>query len=152
MQRHELGQSIDLLKNVLLLSFFAFYLFAVFGLNMFMGSLRATCEGEPAGANLTSHLSCENYYHTSIVKSLGAETGASSCPAGCAFTVGAEQELCGVRGQCYANFDNIVWSVLTVFRSVTMEGWSDICYVLMAVVDPKWHWAVVLYFFLLLML
>ena len=27
------------------------------------------------------------------------------------YQIGAEHELCQVRGQCYANFDNIVWAV-----------------------------------------
>lgn len=147
---NSLGDSLELLKNVLLLSFFGFYLFAVFGLNMFMGRLGPSCEGYPASLNLTGHMSCEDYFHISS-HSGGVENG-TSCQAGCVFTAGAIHDLCDVRGQCYANFDSIVWAGLTVFRSVTMEGWSDICYVLMSVVDPNWQWAVVVYFFCLLML
>jgi hypothetical protein len=147
---NSLGQSVGLLQNVGLLSFFAYYLFAVFGLNMFMGRLRGSCEGGASTSNMTDGLSCEDFFK--IGSNARIIDTPESCPEGCVFTMGAGHELCDVRGQCYANFDNIVWAVLTVFRSVSMEGWTDICYVFMTVVEPGFEWVVVLYFSCLLML
>jgi len=147
---NSLAQSIPLLQNVVGLSFFAFYLFAVFGLNMFMGRLRGRCEGMPSHMNSTGGRTCEEWF--AIGSNARINDSADQCPPGCAYTMGAEHELCQVRGQCYANFDNIVWAVLTVFRSVSMEGWTDICYVYMSVAVEGYEWVVIAYFVLLLLL
>jgi voltage-dependent calcium channel L type alpha-1F len=55
-------------------------------------------------------------------------------------------------GFAFANFNDIFAAVLTIFRCVTMEGWTTLCYALMAKVGPDWQWAVVLYFVALLLL
>jgi hypothetical protein len=120
-----LGESVRLLRNVVTLSFFSFYLFAVFALNMFMGLLH-----KEVGSTTQSWVA-DGSGSVSSLSDFGGKT---------------ETEAQSDQFK-YANFDDIFSAVLTIFRAVTMEGWSSLCYALMDAVAPGWEFAIVLYHF-----
>ena len=47
------------------------------------------------------------------------------------------------------NFDNIIFSMLTVFQCITMEGWTDIMYFADDAIGPMFNW---IYFILLIVI
>ena len=103
-------RAIPMLKNTMIVLFFFFLIFAIGGLNLFMGLLMQRCVDENTGV--------------SLVDDEGEEWlcgGATTCPTG---------YHCGKKtlnpNYDVTNFDNIFWALLNVFQCVTLEGWSDI--------------------------
>ena len=91
-------KAIPMLKNTLVVLFFFFLIFAIGGLNLFMGLLKQRCVDEMTGA--------------AFVDDEGEEMlcGNQMCPVG---------YYCGKRtlnpSFDVANFDNIFWALLNVF-------------------------------------
>ena len=102
-------KAIPVLKDTILVLFFFFLIFAIGGLNLFMGQLKQRCIDEMTGETL--------------LDDEGEETlcGSSSCPEGF---------YCGKKtlnpNNDTTNFDNIFWALLNVFQCITLEGWSEI--------------------------
>ena len=84
-------------------------IFAIGGLNLFMGLLMQRCVGENTGDILLDEEGTE------II------CGYAECPTG---------YYCGKKtlnpSNDVTNFDNILWALLNVFQCLTLEGWSDI--------------------------
>ena len=84
-------------------------IFAIGGLNLFMGMLMQRCINLETG---------ETY-----IDDEGEELicGNASCPEG---------YYCGKKtmnpNNDVTNFDNIFWALFNVFQCITLEGWSDI--------------------------
>ena len=101
--------AIPMLKNTLVVLFFFFLIFAIGGLNLFMGLLKLRCIHEMTGDTL--------------INDQGDEVlcGSTVCPL---------EYYCGKTtlnpNSDVTNFDNIFWALLNVFQCVTMEGWSEI--------------------------
>uniref|UniRef100_A0A3P9KDD1 Voltage-dependent P/Q-type calcium channel subunit alpha-1A n=1 Tax=Oryzias latipes TaxID=8090 RepID=A0A3P9KDD1_ORYLA len=103
------------LLQIGLLLFVAILMFAIIGLEFYMGKFHKTCYDEitmdqrPCGEKLPSRL----------------------CPNG-------TKCLSGWLGPNYGitQFDNILFAVLTVFQCITMEGWTDIN----DVEGSAWNW------------
>ncbi|RXM92690.1 putative voltage-dependent N-type calcium channel subunit alpha-1B [Acipenser ruthenus] len=98
------------LLQIGLLLFFAILMFAIIGLEFYMGKFHTTCfdiftrerrEDYPCGKELPSRL-CPN----------GTE-----CRG---YWIGPNYGI--------TQFDNILFAVLTVFQCITMEGWTDLLY------------------------
>ena len=101
-------QAIPLLRDtVIILAFFAL-IFAIAGTQLLAGNLKHRCFAVQTGRYLDSDQLC------------GAG-GASECPGGYICGRSNANPNFGVT-----NFDNIMYSVLVVFQSITLEGWSDI--------------------------
>ena len=103
-------KAIPMLKNTLIVMFFFLLIFAIGGLNLFMGLLMSRCVNENTGS--------------SFVDDEGEEMlcgGMTECPVG---------YYCGKKtlnpNYDTTNFDNIFWALLNVFQCITLEGWSDI--------------------------
>uniref|UniRef100_A0A8C5R914 Voltage-dependent N-type calcium channel subunit alpha n=1 Tax=Leptobrachium leishanense TaxID=445787 RepID=A0A8C5R914_9ANUR len=110
------------LLQIGLLLFFAIVMFAIIGLEFYMGKFHKACfpkdSDEPVGD----------------------------------FPCGEEPpaRLCDNETECrpywkgpnfgITNFDNILFAVLTVFQCITMEGWTDILYNTNDAVGPMWNW------------
>ena len=102
-------KAIPVLKHAILVLFFFFLIFAIGGLNLFMGQLKQRCINELTGDTLMDDEGEE------II------CGSAECP---------ESYFCGKKtlnpNYDVTNFDNIFWALLNVFRCITLEGWSEI--------------------------
>ncbi|XP_056281310.1 voltage-dependent L-type calcium channel subunit alpha-1C isoform X1 [Pseudoliparis swirei] len=102
------------LLHIALLVLFVIIIYAIIGLELFMGKMHKTCNHEQTG------------------------TIAEEKPAPCA-PEGAYGRHCKHNGtECMmgwegpnegiTNFDNFAFAMLTVFQCITMEGWTDVLY------------------------
>ncbi|GAA6226505.1 voltage-dependent N-type calcium channel subunit alpha-1B isoform X1 [Lates japonicus] len=98
------------LLQIGLLLFFAILMFAIIGLDFYMGKFHRTCFRKDTGEQ-AAEFPC------------GLEAPARTCANG---TTCREYWIGPNFG--ITNFDNILFAVLTVFQCITMEGWVDILY------------------------
>uniref|UniRef100_A0A3P9N999 Voltage-dependent L-type calcium channel subunit alpha n=1 Tax=Poecilia reticulata TaxID=8081 RepID=A0A3P9N999_POERE len=114
------------LLHIALLVLFVIIIYAIIGLELFMGKMHKTCR----------------YSHS--------DTNAEEKPAPCA-PDGAYGRHCMQNGtKCQVgwegpndgitNFDNFAFAMLTVFQCITMEGWTDVLYWVNDAVDYRWPW------------
>uniref|UniRef100_A0A668AV45 Voltage-dependent L-type calcium channel subunit alpha n=1 Tax=Myripristis murdjan TaxID=586833 RepID=A0A668AV45_9TELE len=117
------------LLHIALLVLFVIIIYAIIGLELFMGKMHRTCFYSRDG-------------HTG--------THAEERPAPCAPN-GAHGRHCNLNGtQCImgwegpndgiTNFDNFAFAMLTVFQCITMEGWTDVLYWVNDAVGNSWPW------------
>ncbi|XP_077778257.1 voltage-dependent N-type calcium channel subunit alpha-1B isoform X4 [Podarcis muralis] len=110
------------LLQIGLLLFFAIVMFAIIGLEFYMGKFHKTCFNNETGERL-GDFPC------------GEERPARQCEEG---------EICKQywEGPNFGitNFDNILFAVLTVFQCITMEGWTDILYNTNDAAGNMWNW------------
>ncbi|KAM4038273.1 voltage-dependent L-type calcium channel subunit alpha-1C [Anomaloglossus baeobatrachus] len=102
------------LLHIALLVLFVIIIYAIIGLELFMGKMHKTCyfltnkevpaEEEPSPCALNSN----NGRH---------------CPNGSMCESGWDGPKHGIT-----NFDNFAFAMLTVFQCITMEGWTDVLY------------------------
>ncbi|TNN85514.1 Voltage-dependent L-type calcium channel subunit alpha-1D [Liparis tanakae] len=101
------------LLHIALLVLFVIIIYAIIGLELFIGKMHATCflpgsgmiaEEEPAPCAISGH--------------------GRQCPIN-----GSEcrEGWHGPNGGI-TNFDNFLFAMLTVFQCITMEGWTDVLY------------------------
>ncbi|CAB1321733.1 unnamed protein product [Coregonus sp. 'balchen'] len=98
------------LLQIGMLLFFAILMFAIIGLDFYMGKFHRTCFRTDTGEQ-AAEFPC------------GMEAPARTCENG---TVCQEYWIGPNYG--ITNFDNILFAILTVFQCITMEGWVDILY------------------------
>uniref|UniRef100_A0A8C2HBA5 Voltage-dependent L-type calcium channel subunit alpha n=1 Tax=Cyprinus carpio TaxID=7962 RepID=A0A8C2HBA5_CYPCA len=118
------------LLHIALLVLFVIIIYAIIGLELFMGKMHRTCpisEEKPAPC-------APNYAH-----------GRHCTPAN------VTQCLMGWAGpnDGITNFDNFAFAMLTVFQCITMEGWTDVLYWVNDAVGNSWPW---LYFVTLIII
>ncbi|CAL8332900.1 unnamed protein product [Lota lota] len=110
------------LLQIGLLLFVAILMFAIIGLEFYMGKFHTTCYDKITG-DTVDELPC------------GKELPSRLCPNG---------TECRGRwlGPNYGitQFDNILFAVLTVFQCITMEGWTDMLYYSNDVEGSAWNW------------
>ncbi|XP_026187416.1 calcium channel, voltage-dependent, L type, alpha 1F subunit [Mastacembelus armatus] len=101
------------LLHIALLVLFVIIIYAIIGLELFIGRMHRTC-----------------YY-------IGSDNFVEDDPVPCAFAGHGRQ--CNINGsECrgrwdgpnsgITNFDNFFFAMLTVFQCITMEGWTDVLY------------------------
>uniref|UniRef100_A0AAY4F022 Voltage-dependent P/Q-type calcium channel subunit alpha-1A n=1 Tax=Denticeps clupeoides TaxID=299321 RepID=A0AAY4F022_9TELE len=110
------------LLQIGLLLFVAILMFAIIGLEFYMGKFHKTCfdnstdemyDEQPCGEALPSRL----------------------CPPGTVcrpYWIGPNYGI--------TQFDNILFAVLTVFQCITMEGWTDMLYYSNDASGSAWNW------------
>ncbi|KAI5091433.1 voltage-dependent N-type calcium channel subunit alpha-1B isoform X2, partial [Silurus meridionalis] len=112
------------LLQIGLLLFFAIVMFAIIGVELYMGKFQKTCfkkgTDEP-----TANFPC------------GLEPPARQCPNNTDCRKGSAW-----KGPNYGitNFDNILFAILTVFQCITMEGWTEILYHTNDALGNTWNW------------
>ncbi|XP_069545599.1 calcium channel, voltage-dependent, P/Q type, alpha 1A subunit, b isoform X10 [Brachyistius frenatus] len=110
------------LLQIGLLLFVAILMFAIIGLEFYMGKFHTTCFDDNTG-DVVDELPC------------GTQLPSRLCPNG---------TMCkgGWLGPNYGitQFDNILFAVLTVFQCITMEGWTDMLYYSNDVEGSAWNW------------
>uniref|UniRef100_A0A3Q3WH13 Voltage-dependent calcium channel alpha-1 subunit IQ domain-containing protein n=1 Tax=Mola mola TaxID=94237 RepID=A0A3Q3WH13_MOLML len=110
------------LLQIGLLLFFAILMFAIIGLDFYMGKFHRTCFRIDTGEQ-TADFPC------------GLDPPARTCANGTAckeYWIGPSFGI--------TNFDNILFAILTVFQCITMEGWVDILYNANDASGNTWNW------------
>uniref|UniRef100_A0A8C2SLZ4 Voltage-dependent L-type calcium channel subunit alpha n=1 Tax=Capra hircus TaxID=9925 RepID=A0A8C2SLZ4_CAPHI len=113
------------LLHIALLVLFVIIIYAIIGLELFIGKMHKTC-----------------FFADSDVV-------AEEDPAPCAFSGNGRQ--CTANGtECRSgwvgpnggitNFDNFAFAMLTVFQCITMEGWTDVLYWVNDAIGWEWPW------------
>ncbi|XP_060040337.1 voltage-dependent N-type calcium channel subunit alpha-1B-like, partial [Erinaceus europaeus] len=112
------------LLQIGLLLFFAILMFAIIGLEFYMGKFHKACFPNS----------------TEITEPEGDYPCGKEAPA----------RLCEGNTECreywrgpnfgITNFDNILFAILTVFQCITMEGWTDILYNTNDAAGNTWNW------------
>ncbi|XP_039216843.1 voltage-dependent L-type calcium channel subunit alpha-1D isoform X10 [Crotalus tigris] len=113
------------LLHIALLVLFVIIIYAIIGLELFIGKMHKSC-----------------YFEDS-------EILAEDEPAPCAFSGSGRQ--CPLNGtECkggwpgpnggITNFDNFGYAMLTVFQCITMEGWTDVLYWVNDAIGCEWPW------------
>jgi hypothetical protein len=100
-----LMKAVTLLVDTAIVLFFFFIIFSIAGVQLWTGILKQRCVNENTGIMHVDDIIC----------------GSVSCPSGYFCGKTNENPNYGVT-----NFDNIGYSILVVFQSVTLEGWSVI--------------------------
>ncbi|KAJ8385873.1 hypothetical protein AAFF_G00179390 [Aldrovandia affinis] len=110
------------LLQIGLLLFFAILMFAIIGLEFYMGKFHTTCF-DKITTEIREEFPC------------GEEAPSRLCPNG---TVCQGYWLGPNYG--ITQFDNILFAVLTVFQCITMEGWTDLLYYSNDASGSAWNW------------
>uniref|UniRef100_A0A8C5HFI5 Voltage-dependent L-type calcium channel subunit alpha n=1 Tax=Gouania willdenowi TaxID=441366 RepID=A0A8C5HFI5_GOUWI len=114
------------LLHIALLVLFVIIIYAIIGLELFMGKMHKTCIYNQTGAN--------------------AEIKPAPCAPDAAYgrhcTQNGTQCRVGWEGpnDGITNFDNFAFAMLTVFQCITMEGWTEVLYWVNDAVDYRWPW------------
>uniref|UniRef100_A0A8C8SRU4 Voltage-dependent P/Q-type calcium channel subunit alpha n=1 Tax=Pelusios castaneus TaxID=367368 RepID=A0A8C8SRU4_9SAUR len=109
------------LLQIGLLLFFAILIFAIIGLEFYMGKFHTTCFDLVTGRS--GALPC------------GTVEPARICPNGTECREYWEGPNYGIT-----QFDNILFAVLTVFQCITMEGWTELLYYSNDASGNTWNW------------
>uniref|UniRef100_A0A671NMU9 Voltage-dependent P/Q-type calcium channel subunit alpha-1A n=1 Tax=Sinocyclocheilus anshuiensis TaxID=1608454 RepID=A0A671NMU9_9TELE len=110
------------LLQIGVLLFVAILMFAIIGLEFYMGKFHRTCFD-----NITGEMVDE--------QPCGEEFPARECQNG---LVCSEYWLGPNYG--ITQFDNVLFAVLTVFQCITMEGWTDMLYYSNDALGSAWNW------------
>ena len=161
-------RSLPMLFDVLILVFFAFFIFGIIGVQLFMSKTSQLCAilGNPAAGCESCGLQDDAGYtgcDTSCVipaaptwvyqggedgdvlcsgprwnsyPDRGDAGGGNACPAGQYCVQQRKQDLPNFG---FSNFDNIAWAWLTIFQCISMEGWTNIMYMVMDTTST-WTW------------
>uniref|UniRef100_A0A8D2LWF0 Voltage-dependent L-type calcium channel subunit alpha n=1 Tax=Varanus komodoensis TaxID=61221 RepID=A0A8D2LWF0_VARKO len=115
------------LLHIALLVLFVIIIYAIIGLELFMGKMHKTC------------------YATGVATDAPAEEEPSPCAP-----VFAHGRQCQNGTECrpgwegpkhgITNFDNFAFAMLTVFQCITMEGWTDVLYWVNDAIGREWPW------------
>uniref|UniRef100_A0A6I8NBS2 Voltage-dependent N-type calcium channel subunit alpha n=1 Tax=Ornithorhynchus anatinus TaxID=9258 RepID=A0A6I8NBS2_ORNAN len=105
------------LLQIGLLLFFAIVMFAIIGLEFYMGKFHKAC------------------FPNSTDFPCGLESPARVCEEGTTCRTYWPGPNFGIT-----NFDNILFAILTVFQCITMEGWTDILYNTNDAAGNTWNW------------
>uniref|UniRef100_A0A452GZ33 Sodium voltage-gated channel alpha subunit 5 n=1 Tax=Gopherus agassizii TaxID=38772 RepID=A0A452GZ33_9SAUR len=116
-------QSVKKLADVMILTVFCLSVFALIGLQLFMGNLRHKCVRNYTEFNSTNGTSySENYFiknGTSDALLCGNSSDAGTCPTGYRCLKAGENPDHG-----YTSFDTFGWAFLSLFRLMTQDYWE----------------------------
>ncbi|XP_012587842.1 PREDICTED: voltage-dependent L-type calcium channel subunit alpha-1C isoform X14 [Condylura cristata] len=103
------------LLHIALLVLFVIIIYAIIGLELFMGKMHKTCYNQEGVADVPAE---------DEPSPCALESGhGRQCPNGTVCKPGWDGPKHGIT-----NFDNFAFAMLTVFQCITMEGWTDVLY------------------------
>eukprot|EP00759_Apiculatamorpha_spiralis_P019666 PhF_6_TR25502/c0_g1_i2/m.35543 len=109
------------LANVLGLAVFAFLIFGILGVQLWGGEMKFRCMMQNATTNTWSLYSPDNPL---FCNDPGSPAMGVDCPGNTSCLPYQNPN----RG--YTSFDHMGWAFLTIFQTMTLEGWSSIMYML----------------------
>uniref|UniRef100_A0A8C6Q285 Sodium channel protein n=1 Tax=Nothobranchius furzeri TaxID=105023 RepID=A0A8C6Q285_NOTFU len=116
-------QSVKKLSDVMILTVFCLSVFALIGLQLFMGNLRQKCVVWPINLNETLFSSANFYFLPGQLDALlcGNSSDSGNCPEG---------YTCMKAGRNpnynYTSFDSFGWAFLALFRLMTQDFWENL--------------------------
>ncbi|XP_066523151.1 voltage-dependent L-type calcium channel subunit alpha-1C isoform X9 [Hoplias malabaricus] len=127
------------LLHIALLVLFVIIIYAIIGLELFMGKMHRTCFFFSDG------------HRGSISEEKPAPCAPNSSHGRHCSPPNITQCMMGWEGpnDGITNFDNFAFAMLTVFQCITMEGWTDVLYWVNDAVGTTWPW---LYFVTLIII
>ena len=125
-------RSIRALFDAMLLCVFLFFVFGIFGVQLYRGALRGRCFDIESGSLVADDVVCSKGYISDENERfwshkgmhVGLETGMNTCM----FAESQCLELGLNPGMGSIHFDNIANAILAIFQVMTLEGWADLCY------------------------
>nr|XP_019612820.1 PREDICTED: voltage-dependent L-type calcium channel subunit alpha-1C isoform X27 [Rhinolophus sinicus] len=115
------------LLHIALLVLFVIIIYAIIGLELFMGKMHKTCYNQDGIADVPAE---------DDPSPCALETGhGRQCQNGTVCKPGWDGPKHGIT-----NFDNFAFAMLTVFQCITMEGWTDVLYWVNDAVGRDWPW------------
>uniref|UniRef100_A0A3Q3NMP5 Sodium channel protein n=1 Tax=Labrus bergylta TaxID=56723 RepID=A0A3Q3NMP5_9LABR len=121
-------QSVKKLADVMILTVFCLSVFALIGLQLFMGNLRQKCVLIPPmllGNQTSDHINNpDNYYHVpGQIDALlcGNSSDAGACPEGYMCLKAGRNPNYG-----YTSYDSFGWAYLSLFRLMTQDFWENL--------------------------
>ncbi|KAG1669531.1 Sodium channel protein para [Nymphon striatum] len=147
-------ESVKNLRDVIILTLFALSVFALMGLQIYMGMLTQKCIVTPPGygnisheewsafvSNDTNWLANEDGTHPVC----GNSSGAANCDS---HNYTCLQGYGKNPNYDYTSFDTFGWSILSAFRLMTQDFWEDLYQLVLRVAGP-WH---ILFFIIIIFL
>ncbi|ELK28173.1 Sodium channel protein type 1 subunit alpha [Myotis davidii] len=114
-------QSVKKLSDVMILTVFCLSVFALIGLQLFMGNLRNKCvQWPPTNSSLEEH-SIEKNITVNYNGTLVNETVIDQCPEGYICMKAGRNPNYG-----YTSFDTFSWAFLSLFRLMTQDFWENL--------------------------
>uniref|UniRef100_A0A8B9W686 Sodium channel protein n=1 Tax=Anas zonorhyncha TaxID=75864 RepID=A0A8B9W686_9AVES len=117
-------QSVKKLSDVMILTVFCLSVFALIGLQLFMGNLRNKCLQWPPD-NSTFETTVISYFNSSIGQNdallCGNSSDAGQCPEGYICVKAGRNPNYG-----YTSFDTFSWAFLSLFRLMTQDFWENL--------------------------
>ena len=151
--------SVPAMGNVALLCLFIFYVFGVLGVNLWAGALNGKCMDNSTGTGFAVIADDDGWLcaKNDNTQMMIVHDGGRKCPTATIIgntsypvTCMAEKSYCsGNPNYGYTHFDNIGNAMMTIFTSITLEGWVDVMYNLM---DGWGAPALVIIYFILLVI
>uniref|UniRef100_A0A8C5K3E7 Voltage-dependent L-type calcium channel subunit alpha n=1 Tax=Jaculus jaculus TaxID=51337 RepID=A0A8C5K3E7_JACJA len=115
------------LLHIALLVLFVIIIYAIIGLELFMGKMHKTCYNQEGITDVPAE---------EDPSPCALETGhGRQCQNGTVCKPGWDGPKHGIT-----NFDNFAFAMLTVFQCITMEGWTDVLYWVNDAVGRDWPW------------
>uniref|UniRef100_A0A674PGM0 Sodium channel protein n=1 Tax=Takifugu rubripes TaxID=31033 RepID=A0A674PGM0_TAKRU len=116
-------QSVKKLSDVMILTVFCLSVFALIGLQLFMGNLRQKCVRYPISSNATNSTNRNYYYVPGQRDALlcGNGSGSGLCPEGFICIKAGRNPDYG-----YTSFDTFSWAFLSLFRLMTQDFWENL--------------------------
>ncbi|XP_069345494.1 voltage-dependent L-type calcium channel subunit alpha-1C isoform X16 [Eulemur rufifrons] len=115
------------LLHIALLVLFVIIIYAIIGLELFMGKMHKTCYNQEGITDVPAE---------DDPSPCALETGhGRQCQNGTVCKPGWDGPKHGIT-----NFDNFAFAMLTVFQCITMEGWTDVLYWVNDAVGRDWPW------------
>ncbi|XRB04885.1 voltage-dependent calcium channel L type [Pycnococcus provasolii] len=145
---------VPMMANVALVCLFLFFVFGILGMQLFMGTLSKRCHEIEYVPNSTAWASEPKVLDigddTRICTNESYHWSGRHCGEGqiCLDWRNPDRNVPGNPNMGITSFDNFLWSCLTIFQCITLEGWTPIMYWAM---DATSGWAF-LYFVLLVFL
>ncbi|XP_076314888.1 sodium channel protein para-like [Tachypleus tridentatus] len=143
-------ESVKNLKDVIILTVFALSVFALLGLQVYMGVLTQKCIRQ--WPKNISHIQYENFVSNSsnwhkmngTYSLCGNSTGAKLCPSGYMCLQGYGDN----PNYGFTSFDTFPWALLSAFRLMTQDFWESLYQMVLNSAGP-WH---MLFFVLIIFL